>query len=193
MRSTLLHNIQDAQGNQWKPPTAEHESEMTALSQRVPLYARAPTRIDLAGGWTDLIPFARENEGGVVNAAIDLHVYVSLTPVPDSCVSLYAVDIKEFFHPVGVSTSLHGLNLPQAVLSRFRPDRGCHLVTWSEVPKGSGLGASGAWESLLRVCSRFSRKRDCCNTKLLTVPPSLNRKQEFRVGNRITTPAYSVG
>ena len=86
----------------------------------MPLYDRAPTRIDLAGGWTDLIPFARENEGGVVNAAIDLHVYVCLTPVPDSCVSLYAVDLKELFHPIGVLVSLHGLNLSQAVLSRFR-------------------------------------------------------------------------
>ena len=160
MRSTLLHNIQDAQGNQWKPPTAEHKSAMTALSQRVPLYARAPTRIDLAGGWTDLIPFAQENEGGVVNAAIDLHVYVCLTPVPDSCVSLYAVDLKEFFHPVGVSASLQGLNLPQAVLSRLRPDRGCHLVTWSDVPKGSGLGASGALGiALASLLSIFTEKR----------------------------------
>ena len=96
----------------------------------------------------------------MVNAAIDLHVYVSLTAVPDSCVSLYAVDLKEFFHPVGVSASLHGLNLPQAVLSRFRPDRGCHLVTWSDVPKGSGLGASGALGiALTSLLSIFTQKR----------------------------------
>ena len=44
--------------------SGEQEREITRFSQRVPLYARAPTRIDLAGGWTDLIPFARENEGG---------------------------------------------------------------------------------------------------------------------------------
>ena len=160
MRSTLLHNIQDAQGNQWKPPVAEQESAMTALSQRVPLYARAPTRIDLAGGWTDLIPFARENEGQVVNAAIDLYVYVGLTPVLGRCVSLYAVDFKRFFHPVAVSASLHGLNLTQAVLSRLRPDRGCHLVTWSDVPKGSGLGASGALGvALSSILSIFTKKK----------------------------------
>jgi D-glycero-alpha-D-manno-heptose-7-phosphate kinase len=143
MRSDLIHTTQDSQGSQ-QVSSSEQEREITCLLQRVPLYARAPTRIDLAGGWTDLIPFARENEGVVVNAAINLHVYVFLMPVPDSCLSLYAVDIKQFFHPVGVSASLHGLNLPQAVLSRFHPGRGCHLVTWSDVPKGSGLGASGA-------------------------------------------------
>ena len=159
MHPTLIHTTQETQRNQ-QGTSGGHARERPCFSQRVPLYARAPTRIDLAGGWTDLIPFARENEGGVVNAAIDLHVYVCLTPVPDSCVSLYAVDLKEFFHPVDVSASLHGLNLPQAVLSRFRPDRGCHLVTWSDTPKGSGLGASGALGvTLASTLSMFRKKK----------------------------------
>ena len=44
-------------------------------------YAQAPTRIDLAGGWTDLIPFAMETDGFVLNAAIDLYASATLTPV----------------------------------------------------------------------------------------------------------------
>ena len=143
MRPTFIHTSQNVQGNQ-QISSGKQQDAIVSPSHRVPLYARAPTRIDLAGGWTDLIPFARENEGAVVNAAINLHVYVCVTPVPDSCLSLYAVDLKQFFDPVAVSASLHGLDLSQAILSRFRPDRGCHLVTWSDVPKGSGLGASGA-------------------------------------------------
>ena len=159
MRSTLLHKTQD----NWENPrvtAAEQEGTIADLSRRVPLYARAPTRIDFAGGWTDLIPFAMENEGVVVNAAIDLHVYASLTPVLDACVSLHAVDLKEFFYPVDVSTCLRGLNLPQAILSRFRPNKGCHLATWSEVPKGSGLGASGTLGiGLVGLLSTFVEKK----------------------------------
>ena len=159
MRSALLHNIQGDCGNQ-QASAAEQKRTVAGLSRRVPLYARAPTRIDLAGGWTDLIPFAMENEGFVVNAAIDLHVYASLTPVLDSYVSLYAVDIKEFFHPVGISACLNGLNLPQAILSRVLPNRGCHLATWSDVPKGSGLGASGTLGvALVGVLSAFAEKK----------------------------------
>lgn len=159
MRSTLLHRIQDDWSNQ-QVSVAEQEGTIASLSRRVPLYARAPTRIDLAGGWTDLIPFAMENKGFVVNAAIDLHVYSYLTPVLDSCVSLYAVDLKEFFHPVEVSACLHGLNLPQAILSRVRLSRGCHLVSWSDVPKGSGLGASGALGIVLvGLLSAFVEKK----------------------------------
>lgn len=158
MCPTLMHTTQDPQANQ-QGTSGEHARESPRRFQRLPLYARAPTRIDLAGGWTDLIPFARENEGRVLNAAIDLHVYVGLTPVLGRCVSLYAVDLKRLFHPVAVSASLQGLNLTQAVLSRLRPERGCHLLTWSDVPKGSGLGASGALGiALASALSMFTQK-----------------------------------
>lgn len=143
MRPPLIHTTREVQRNR-QISSGKQKMTITNLSQHAPLYARAPTRIDLAGGWTDLIPFAKENEGLVVNAAIDLHVYVCLAPILNPCVSLYAADLKQFFDPVSVSTSLHGLNLPQAILSHFHPNRGCHLTTWSDVPKGSGLGASGA-------------------------------------------------
>ena len=157
MRSALLHKTQ----NDWQQvSSAGQERAIASLLHRAPLYARAPTRIDFAGGWTDLIPFAMENEAVVVNAAIDLHVYASLTPALDACVSLHAVDLKEFFYPVDVSACLHGLNLPQAILSRFRPNKGCHLATWSDAPKGSGLGASGTLGvALVGLLSVFMEKK----------------------------------
>ena len=159
MRSASFHRTQVDWENQ-RVSDPKQGGTLTSLSRRAPLYARAPTRIDFAGGWTDLIPFAKDNEGLVVNAAIDLHVYASLTPVFDSRVSLYAVDLTQCFHPIEVSASLRGLNLPQAILSRVRPDRGCHLATWSDVPKGSGLGASGTLSvALVGLLSAFLEKK----------------------------------
>ncbi len=158
MRPTLIYTTQNVYESQ-QVSSGKLKKAIVGLSQRAPLYARAPTRIDLAGGWTDLIPFARDSEGLVVNAAIDLYVYVCLSPVPDPCVSLYALDLKQFFHPATVSASLHGVSLPQAILSRCRPNRGCHLVSWSDVPKGSGLGASGSLGvALTNLLSIFTRK-----------------------------------
>ena len=69
MRLALLHRTQDDWGNQ-RVSAAEQGRTIASLSRRAPLYARAPTRIDFAGGWTDLIPFTMENEGFVVNVAI---------------------------------------------------------------------------------------------------------------------------
>jgi D-glycero-alpha-D-manno-heptose-7-phosphate kinase len=45
----------------------------------MPRRARAPLRIDLAGGWTDVPAFADAEGGAVVNAAIDRYVRATLT------------------------------------------------------------------------------------------------------------------
>ena len=42
--------------------------------------ASAPVRLDLAGGWTDVPPFATREGGVVVNAAIDLRVEAEFEP-----------------------------------------------------------------------------------------------------------------
>ncbi len=40
--------------------------------------ARAPVRLDLAGGWTDVPPYTYDMGGEVVNVAINLHAHASL-------------------------------------------------------------------------------------------------------------------
>ncbi|MGK5643312.1 hypothetical protein ACSNOK_34310, partial [Streptomyces sp. URMC 126] len=45
---------------------------------------RAPARIDLTGGWTDVSPFAEREGGAVVNVALNRYTYatVQLRPMP---------------------------------------------------------------------------------------------------------------
>ena len=45
---------------------------------------RAPTRIDLGGGWTDVPPYAEEQGGYVCNVAIDRYATVTVTPLDQS-------------------------------------------------------------------------------------------------------------
>ena len=40
----------------------------------------APVRLDFAGGWTDVAPFAEREHGVVVNAAIELRAEVEVEP-----------------------------------------------------------------------------------------------------------------
>ena len=39
--------------------------------------ARAPIRLDLAGGWTDVPPFSAQEGGAVVNVAINRYCHVT--------------------------------------------------------------------------------------------------------------------
>lgn len=107
--------------------------------------ARAPLRIDLAGGWTDVPPYVARSGGAVVNVAIGLHAHAWVRPRPEG-VRLCAIDQDavvtarriEELRPDGE------LALLKAAARRYGPAGGFELVTRSDAPAGSGLGGSGA-------------------------------------------------
>ncbi|RKU30045.1 hypothetical protein C6499_07465 [Candidatus Poribacteria bacterium] len=108
-------------------------------------YAQAPTRIDLAGGWTDLIPFAMETDGFVLNAAIDLYASATLTPQTGKVVSFQSADAQQqFCLQSAPSETVNGLSLPEAIILTVRQRNGYSLALDSRAPKGGGLGGSGA-------------------------------------------------
>ena len=107
-------------------------------------YAQAPTRIDLAGGWTDLIPFAGETDGFVLNAAIDLYASATLTPQEGKVVTFESTDTQQQFCLQSAPAAINGLSLPEAIILTVRPRNGYRLALDSRAPKGGGLGGSGA-------------------------------------------------
>jgi D-glycero-alpha-D-manno-heptose-7-phosphate kinase len=108
------------------------------------LHVSAPVRLDFAGAWSDVAPFADEARGVVINAAIDLRTHVELRP-GGGCYRLRSDDLDlemEADSIEGLSGS-DRLNLLSAAVRRYRPAP-CSLRTWAEAPPGSGLGTSGA-------------------------------------------------
>ncbi len=109
-------------------------------------HARAPLRIDLAGGWTDVAPYAAAVGGAVVNAAISLHAHVQVRRQRGG-VDLRALDLGAVvsarqaaeLRPDGE------LALLKAAARRLGPtDGGFEVVTSCDAPPSSGLGGSGA-------------------------------------------------
>ena len=107
-------------------------------------YAQTPTRIDLAGGWTDLIPFAMETDGFVLNAAIDLYASATLTSQVGKVVTFQSRDTQQQFCLQSTPATINGLSLPEAIILTVRPRNGYRLTIDSRAPKGGGLGGSGA-------------------------------------------------
>lgn len=112
----------------------------------VSIRSRAPVRVDLAGGWTDVSPFAEREGGAVVNIAINRHTYASVCPRTDSGARLrsddYAAEVET--SAIDLLTYDGRLDLAKAALKRLGVQRGIDIITRSDAPPGSGLGTSAA-------------------------------------------------
>ncbi|HEV8336883.1 MAG TPA: hypothetical protein VGR67_10735 [Candidatus Polarisedimenticolia bacterium] len=111
------------------------------------ILARAPTRVDLAGGTLDLWPISLLEEGArTVNAAIDLEASARLVPRRDSAIHLQSLDqaIAETYPSVTAMRLDGRLGFMARLVREIPPGGGIDLITDCAAPAGSGLGGSSA-------------------------------------------------
>jgi D-glycero-alpha-D-manno-heptose-7-phosphate kinase len=111
--------------------------------------ARAPLRIGLAGGGTDLPAYADQYQGLVLSTTIDRYVYVILTRTSQSSLQIMAADANSMLSRrdhLFDSALFWGADyrLPLEVLDYFGVTGGRRVFIASEVPPGTGLGSSSA-------------------------------------------------
>ncbi|MBK8802726.1 MAG: dehydrogenase [Fibrobacteres bacterium] len=110
--------------------------------------SRAPLRLGLAGGGTDVSPYSDMFGGVVLNATIDLHAHCTIVEAADR-ISFSATDLGvRVEYPVSNFLALDGkLDLHKGVYNRIVQDFGVRpgafrMTTYSDAPPGSGLGSS---------------------------------------------------
>lgn len=112
--------------------------------------ARAPLRLGLAGGGTDVSPFCDIHGGYVLNAAINRYAYAVIKIIDEPVVRFAATDQQiETVKTLDESLELNGkLNLHKAVynhiIQNFNDGKAIplELNTFCDAPTGSGLGSS---------------------------------------------------
>jgi D-glycero-alpha-D-manno-heptose-7-phosphate kinase len=130
-----------------------------SLEAEVTVIARAPLRIGLAGGGTDLPAYADQFGGLVVNATIDRYVYVILTHTASGALQITAADANSVLsrrEHLFDSALFWGADyrLPLEILDYFGVTGGRRIFIASEVPPGTGLGSSSATAvALIRALS----------------------------------------
>jgi D-glycero-alpha-D-manno-heptose-7-phosphate kinase len=104
------------------------------------IFSRAPLRISLGGGGTDLPSYYREHEGFLVSGAIDKYVYMLIhTVFQHRYLMKYAQtemvdEVSEIRHPI----------LREA-LQRYWRGNPLEIASVADVPAGTGMGSSGAF------------------------------------------------
>ncbi len=128
--------------------------------------SKAPLRIGLAGGGTDVSPYSDLYGGAILNATISLYAQATIEPLDENKIILEANDrceIEEF--PLENVLPTNGcLDLLKGVYNCIQKDygsikNGFKLSTFVDAPAGSGLGTSstlvvaiiGAFAEMLRL------------------------------------------
>ncbi len=128
--------------------------------------SKAPLRIGLAGGGTDVSPYSDIYGGAILNATINLFAHASIEPLDDNVIIVQALDRNEeqrfeWNHELPINGTL---DLLKGVYNRIQKDYGVpltgfRLCTYVDAPAGSGLGTSstlvvaiiGAFYEMLRL------------------------------------------
>ncbi len=128
--------------------------------------SKAPLRIGLAGGGTDVSPYSDLYGGAILNATLSLYANANIEPIEENKIILEAIDRNEeqSFEWSNQLPIDGKLDLLKGVYNRIQKDygikqQGFRLSTYVDAPAGSGLGTSstlvvaiiGAFSEMLRL------------------------------------------
>src|SRR6218665_19693 len=111
--------------------------------------SKAPLRIGLAGGGTDVSPYSDLYGGAILNATISLYAHASIEPLQEPRIIIEAVDRNEkIAFDLAEELPIDGtLDLAKGIYNRIvrnygKVPCGFKLTTQVDAPAGSGLGTS---------------------------------------------------
>lgn len=111
--------------------------------------SKAPLRLGLAGGGTDVSPYSDMYGGNILNITISLYAHATIEVLETPTIEIIAFDRNETSqHALIPELPLNGLlDLSKGVYNRIckdygMPNTGFRLSTFVDAPAGSGLGSS---------------------------------------------------
>lgn len=111
--------------------------------------SKAPLRIGMAGGGTDVSPYCDLYGGAVLNATISLYAYATIEPIIENGIILRSIDqnVEAQFDNENALPPDRKLNLHKGVINRIVKDydlpmKNFRLSTFVDTAPGSGLGTS---------------------------------------------------
>ncbi len=122
--------------------------------------ARAPLRIGLAGGGTDVDPYATEKGGIVLNTTINRYAYCTIRPTDDGIAFVHSQENGDSVANLGDGPlKLNKNELAEVVANHFGIKDGFSMDLHSEAPPGSGLGGSST--VIVSIISAVCKWRGC--------------------------------
>lgn len=111
--------------------------------------SKAPLRLGLAGGGTDVSPYSDIYGGAILNATISLYAYATIIPRNDGKIVLNSLDRQKSYElnsemelPIDGVLDLHKGVYNRIIKNYVGKPLSFELSTYVDAPPGSGLGTS---------------------------------------------------
>lgn len=117
------------------------------------IIVRAPLRISLGGGGTDLPGYFKKNGGFVVSAAINKFITIVIN---ENLKNRYEIKYSKYENVLKIDFIKH--NIIRECLKFLKINKGIEISSFSDVPHGTGLGSSGAFTVCLLKGLYFLKK-----------------------------------
>jgi D-glycero-alpha-D-manno-heptose-7-phosphate kinase len=103
-----------------------------------------PVRISFAGGGSDMPEYYEKYGGSVISTNISQFTYLIVNPTYDKTFQAFSSDFGSHHQKSGFSKLelIHGTEIPISTMKFFKYKKGGDFLICSDVPPGSGLGAS---------------------------------------------------
>lgn len=124
--------------------------------------ARAPIRLDFAGGFTDVPPFSEREGGAVVNAGINRYTYTTLVPRDDGAIKMFSADFNVFVEMKSFRDIEYdgNLDMVKAAIHMLGIEKGMDLYVRCDAPPGSGTGSSASiGVALIGLLNHFQERK----------------------------------
>ena len=110
------------------------------------IHSRAPVRLELGGGGTDIGPYDASHGGLVLNAAIDKYSYTSLTPNEKDSIKIISDNFGKSIEIFDVNKITYGdeFDLLKAAIKRVGVKLGFEMRIRTDLKISSGLGGSAS-------------------------------------------------
>ncbi len=147
------------------------------------IIVKAPLRISIGGGGTDLPSYYEQFESTFISAAIDKYIYISLHPIfIDDIIIKYSelervLDVEKIRHPI-VREALKHVGLRKAI----------EICSFADIPSGTGLGSSGTFTiALLKALYTFKNRphtsaslaEDACRIEIEKLGAPIGKQDQY--------------
>ena len=172
----------------------EKKSPMTIVR------SKAPLRLGLAGGGTDVSPYSELYGGNVLNATINLNAYCTIRPLNRPVMRVCAADAGIRTEvPLGTGAVDSGALLIDGVCRRVLrdfgpfPSPGLEITTSNDAPAGSGLGTSSTMVVCILKCFAEWMDIPLGNYELARLAYEIERKDLQLAGGKQDQYAAAFG